>query len=98
MDVAINLCMDCIELYPALSRCIEAVAKEEYWNLANQLMKSGEESQELQQKLKLLEHFLESAELAKLRSESERYLIKGKKVKCIIYWREAEPTYEMEVI
>jgi hypothetical protein len=94
----INLHVSCVELYPSLSRCIETVAREEYWNLASQLMKSGQEDEELQQKVELLKGFLESAEFGKLRSQSEKYLIEGKKVKFIIYWKEAEPNYEMKVI
>jgi len=89
--------MRCIELSPSLSHCIETVAKEEFWNSARRYMESKQEDEELKDKIELLKAFLESTHFGKLRSESEQYLIQGKKVKFVICWKEDRPYYEMIV-
>lgn len=86
-----------IELIARLSHCIETAAREEFWNLANQYMESGQEDQELGEKIELLKVFLESADFMRLRSDSERHLLQGKKVRFIIRRREGKPSYEMVV-
>ena len=60
-------------------------------------MESEQEDEELKGKIELLKAFLESMDFGKLRSESEQYLIQGKKVKFAIYWKEGKPSYEMVV-
>ncbi len=87
--------MNCIELIPNLSHCIETTAKEEYWGLVNRYMESGQENKELEQRIELLKSFLESMDFKKLRRESESYLIEGKTVKFIIRWEEDRPDYEV---
>jgi hypothetical protein len=87
--------MNCIELIPSLSHCIETTATEEFWNSVNQYMESGQEDKELEQRIQLLKSFLESTDFKKLRRESEGYLIEGKTVKFIIYWESSKPSYEM---
>lgn len=94
---AINWNMCCIELFPDLSHCIETVAKQEFWNLAHSYMESEQQDKELKNKIELLKAFLESMDFGKLRSESEQYLIQGKKVKFVICWKEDKPFYEMVV-
>lgn len=86
-----------IELFPGLSHCIETTAREEFWNLVNQYMKSGQEDKELEDKIELLRVFLESADFKKLRSDSERHLVQGKKVRFVICWKEGKPSYETVV-
>jgi len=90
--------MDCVELFPSLSHCIETTAREEFWNSVNQYMESGQGDKKLEEKIELLRAFLESADFKKLRSQSERYLVEGKKVKFVICWKEGKPSYEMMVI
>ena len=90
--------MDCVELLPSLSHCIETTANEEFWDSVNQYMESGREDKKLEEKIELLKAFLESADFKKLRSQSERYLVEGKKVKFIICWKVDKPSYEMMVI
>ena len=58
-------------------------------------MEDEQEDKELQQRIELLKAFLESVDFKKLRSQSERYLIQGKTVKFIIYWKENKPSYDM---
>jgi translation initiation factor IF-3 len=89
--------MDFIELSPNLSHCIETTAKEEFWNSVNQYMENGREDKNLEEKIELLKAFLESMDFKKLRSQSERYLVEGKKVKFVICWKEGKPSYEMVV-
>jgi hypothetical protein len=90
--------MDCIELFPSLSHCIETTAREEFWNSANRYMEGGQEDKELEAKIELLKAFLESMDFKKLRSQSERYLVEGKQVKFVISWKEGKPSYEIVVI
>jgi hypothetical protein len=89
--------MNCVELFPSLSHCIETTAKEEFWNSVNQYMESGREDKKLKEKIELLKAFLESTDFKKLRSQSERYLVEGKKVKFVICRKEDELDYEMVV-
>jgi len=90
--------MDFIELFPSLSHCIETTAREEFWNSVNQYMEGGQEDKKLEGRIELLKAFLESMDFKKLRSQSEKHLIEGKKVKFVICWQEGKPSYEMEVI
>jgi len=85
--------MDGIELFPSLSHCIETTVREEFWNSV-----AGQEDKNLEERIELLKAFLESMDFKKLRSQSERYLIKGKQVKFVISWKEGKPSYEMVVI
>ena len=87
--------MDSIELFPSLSHCIETTAREEFWNLANQYMESGQEDKKLQDRIELLKTFLELMDFKKLRSQSEKHLIEGKTVKFVIRWEEDKPIYDM---
>jgi len=87
--------MDYIELIPSLSHCIETVAKEEYWSAVNKFMEGKQEDKELQQRIELLKAFLESMDFKRLRRESEKHLIQGKRVKFIVYWKEDKPSYDM---
>ena len=90
--------MDDIELFPSLSHCIETTAREEFWDSVNQYMEGGQEDKKLKEKIELLKAFLESMDFKKLRSQSERYLVEGKKVKFVISWKEDKLSYEMVVI
>ncbi|GAH43195.1 unnamed protein product, partial [marine sediment metagenome] len=44
----------------------------------------GREDKELEERIELLKAFLESADFGRLRSQSEKHLIEGKKVKFVI--------------
>jgi len=90
--------MDGIEFFPSLSHCIETTAREEFWNSVSQYMESGQGDKKLEERIQLLKAFLESMDFKTLRSQSERYLVEGKKVKFVICWKEGKPSYEMVVI
>ena len=90
--------MDCIELFPSLNHCIETTAREAFWNSVNQYMESGHEDKELEGRIELLKAFLESMDFKKLRSQSERYLIEGQKVKFVICRKEDGLDCQMMVV
>lgn len=46
-----------IELVPTVSRCIEAVAKREYWKSVDEYLKKRKGDRELEQKIELLRSF-----------------------------------------
>lgn len=89
--------MNRIELCPDLSRCIQTVAREEFWDSVNTLMASEQENEDLQQRVELLRAFLESMDFRELRRQSEEHLTQGQRVKFLVYWKQSEPRYDMIV-
>ncbi len=85
-----------IELVPDLSHCIETVAKQEYRQRLQEYLKRGEENPELEERIELLKRFLETADFHKLRRESEKHLVEGKRVKFIITLQGGELTHELK--
>ena len=90
--------MDGIELFPSLPQCIETTASKEFWYSVNQYMEGGQKDSKLEDRIKLLKAFLESMDFRKLRNQSERYLVEGKRVKFLISWENGNISYEMVVI
>ena len=88
--------MTYIELVPELEACVETQAKRQYNQVLSELLKKGEEP-ELAEKLELLRLFLEAADFNRLRSESEKHLVAGKKVKFILHLEKGRPEYEMKI-
>ena len=86
-----------IELFPVLSNCIETVAKMEYRETLSKLLAGNEEDGELQQRIGLLRVFLETADFRRLRAESEKHLVEGRKVKFVVYLEEGKSKYDMQV-
>ena len=76
---------------------METQAKRQYEQILGELLKQGKEKG-LAEKLETLKLFLESADFNKLRSESEKHLIEGKRVKFILYLGKRKPKYEMKVM
>ena len=74
-----------IEVEPSLSSCIETLAKREYKQTLNHILRTEIEDEELSERLELLRLFLESTDFGVLRSQYETYLEEGKKVKFRIY-------------
>ena len=85
-----------VELTPDLLHCIETVTKREYTAVSQQLLVSGQRNKELEEKLEILRLFLETADFKKLRAESEKRLIDGKKIKFIVF-RDKSLKYQMQV-
>ncbi|GAI55721.1 unnamed protein product [marine sediment metagenome] len=86
-----------IELEPELEACVETQAKRQYEQTQRELLKGGEEKG-LTEKLETLRLFLESADFSKLRSESEKHLVEGKRVKFVLSLEEGKPKYEMRIV
>ena len=76
---------------------METQAKRQYNQILGELLNKGEEG-ELAKKIDLLRLFLESADFNRLRSESEKHLVDGKRVKFILHLEEGKPKYEMKII
>jgi len=75
---------------------VETKAKRLYNQLLGELLDKGEEG-ELGERLETLRLFLESADFSKLRSESEKHLVEGKRVRFTIHLEEGKPEYQMKV-
>jgi len=86
-----------IELVPDLSHCVETVAKKEHRETMEELLATGKGSKELQERMELMRIFLETMDFKKLRRESEKHLIEGRKVKFVVYLEEGTPKYELQV-
>lgn len=86
-----------IELTPDLSSCIETVTKREYNNTLRTLMTTTSHDEKIRDKAELLRLFLETADFRKLRAESEKHLLNGKKVKFTVSLEDERLRYEMQV-
>jgi len=86
-----------IELVPDLSHCIKTVAKREYRETVEKLLAAEEGNGELQERIELLRVFLETMDFRKLRVESEKHLLEGRKVKFVVYIEDGTSKYNLEV-
>ena len=85
-----------VELIPDLTHCIETVAKREHAAVLKQLLGPGQGNKELEEKLEILRLFLGRADFKRLRAESEKRLMEGKKVKVVVYV-DSDVKYEVQV-
>ena len=86
-----------IELNPTLDLCIEGTARQEFKKSADKYMQRGRKDRKLEEKIELLRMFLETTDFRKLRAESEKHLIEGRKVKFILTSEKGKPKYEMVI-
>ena len=86
-----------IELTPTLELCIEGTARKEYKKSADEYMRKGHRDRKLEEKIELLRMFLDTMDFRKLRAESEKHLIEGKKVKFILTSAKGRPKYGMKI-
>jgi hypothetical protein len=87
-----------VAISPDLEHCVEALAKRRHAELIQILLCNESSSTEEEEELELLRLFLEAADFSKLRAESEKYLIKGEKVRFTIYFNESGLRCELSVI
>ena len=87
-----------IELIPDLLHCIHTVTKREYEYTLRQLLSAEDGNKKLGKKLELLTILLKEIDFKQLRSESEKYIMEGKKVKFVFYLKNNLPKYEIQVI
>lgn len=85
-----------IELTPTLDLCIEGTARKEYLKSTDEYIQRGKKDRKLEEKIELLRMFLETMDFRKLRAESEKHLIEGKKVEFILTSEKGKPKYEMK--
>jgi RNA-splicing ligase RtcB len=76
---------------------VETQAKRQYNQLVRQLINQGAE-EELVEKAEILRLFLESADFNKLRAESEKHLLEGRKVKFLVHRERGRAKYEMKIV
>jgi len=86
-----------VKLDPTLKSCIETTAKREYWKRVHEYLKTRVEDKGLEERIELLRGFLETANFAELRSQSEKHLMDGKQVTFNLSTRQGKLTYEMIV-
>ena len=86
-----------IEFKPSLAECIETLAKREYEESLRACLVSPENSDELQEKIKLLRLFLESANFSQLRAGCEKQLSKGRGVRVTLNLVDGEPVTQLIV-
>lgn len=86
-----------VELIPELTHCIETVAKNEYRETLRQLLAASEETEELEEKVEFLRIFLETMDFNKLRRESEKHLLQGRKVTFVVYRGGGIAKYDLRV-
>jgi hypothetical protein len=76
---------------------VETQAKREYNQLVRQLLEK-DAGTELTEKVEILRLFLESADFNRLRRESEKHLLAGRKVKFLMHLDRGQPKYEMKIV
>ena len=54
-------------------------------------------NKELEEKLEILRLFLERVDFQQLRAESERQIMKGRRVKFVVYLDKGVPEHEMHI-
>jgi hypothetical protein len=86
-----------IELVPTLEHCIETTARRELARSRDEYLESGGTDAEIEQRIDVLTQFLGTADLRRLRSESEKHLIDGRPVIFILSLEEGRPMHEMRV-
>ncbi|MFU8795807.1 MAG: hypothetical protein ACNA7X_00720 [Dehalococcoidia bacterium] len=86
-----------VELLPSLEHCIETTARDEFWSSVSRYLEDGLGDRELEGKIELLKAFLEWAGFGSLRSQSEKYLLEGKKVRFVVRWQEGRIDCRMVV-
>jgi hypothetical protein len=95
--------MDSFELEPRHStsqipgKCIKCLAEQELNDCLLELLKGGENEQELQQRYEMLLTFLKSPESQKLRDEAEKCLAEGRRVMLKLSFGDGEPRYELKI-
>jgi hypothetical protein len=86
-----------IELVPTLDLCIEGTARQEFLRITGDCLQRGKADRALEERIDLLRMFLETADFRRLRAESERHQVEGKKVRFFLYLEDGRPRYELKV-
>ncbi len=89
--------MTTIELIPTLDHCIETTARQEFKRAVDRYLEMGSSDTRLEARIELLRSFLENADFKRLRSESEKHLMKGERVVFLLWEEGGKPRHEMRV-
>ena len=95
--------MEDIEMEPKYStvelpgRCLKCLAEQEYGDCLRALLRGDEGKKEFEERFEAVISLLKSSDLTKLRSDSEKYLSDGKKVRLVISTDEGNYEYRLEV-
>ena len=73
------------------------MAKNEHRETLHQLLAASEGTEELEEKVELLRVFLETMDFSKLRRESEKHLLQGRKVTFVVYHEGGTAKYDLRV-
>jgi hypothetical protein len=86
-----------IELVPDLSSCIETLARREHEQAVKKVLAADEPDDALVEKAETLRVFLETADLRRLRAESEKHLLEGRKVRFVISLEDGVARHDIQV-
>jgi len=95
--------MEPIEFEPRYSlgqvqgHCLKCLAKREYETYLRRFLRNEGGNKELEERYEALVSFLESPELSRLRSESEKYLAQGKRPRIVILLDKSRFKYELKL-
>jgi hypothetical protein len=73
-----------MNLEPTVHECVETIAKKRYWSLVEEYSKTKKINEAMESDIELLRIFLEEADFAVLRNETERLLSKNKSPQVMI--------------
>ena len=71
-------------LEPTVHECVETIAKKRYWSLVEEYSKTKKINEAMEGDIELLKKFLEEADFAVLRNETERLLSKNQSPQVMI--------------
>jgi len=71
-------------LEPTVHECVETIAKKRYWSLVEEYSKTKKINEAMESDIELLRRFLEEADIAVLRNETEKRLSKNKSPQVMI--------------
>lgn len=95
--------MDTIELEPKYSgkeisgKCLKCLAEHKLFSCLRDLLTSQTDNPVSQEQYEAILTFLQSLELEKLRTESEKYLSDGKRVILKIDIKDGQPQYKLQI-
>jgi hypothetical protein len=86
-----------IELSPTVEECIETMARRRFHRLTESILRGEKPENKTVQEIELLRQFLETADFARLRAESEKELHNGRRVTFQVFQTHGGVTHRMQV-
>ena len=86
-----------IELSPTAGECIETTARRRFHRLTESILRREKADDTTLDEIELLRRFLETADFARLRAESEKELHSGRSVTFQVFQTHGEVTQRMQV-